>query len=264
MNKDVKTQERFEEIRKSYNELVYDEVKFAIVTAIQYYSSLNLKKMSELIGRPETTTIRYVKKLLEDELIVIDVEKTATDWGKFYRLSDFANELIAKRNLDIDERIDWVQKEASKHDFENEDEVRDFFMRALLSKENLVYDAKSARQSLSISNNIQKMIANEFGARIEDLNDLIKNKGKEYLLNNVSIKPSDIEIYNITLKVHSMKQLMKLIEVQFKSVQEIERLKHEFEEEAKKDNIPEDDQQLFFFYSFLGSMEFNYIIKNED
>ncbi|HUU77334.1 MAG TPA: winged helix-turn-helix transcriptional regulator [candidate division Zixibacteria bacterium] len=264
MNKDVKNSEKYEKIKKNFSELVYDEVKFAIVTAIQYYSSLNLKKLSELIGRPETTTIRYVKKLLEDELIIIDIEKTATDWGKFYCLSDYANDLIVKRNLEIDNRVDWVQKEASKINFTNEEEVRDFFMRAILSKENLVYDALSARNNLSLSHNIQKMIANEFSTRIENINDIIEKKGKEYLLNNVTIKPSDIEVYNMTLRVHSMQQLLKLIEVQFKSVQEIERLKLEFEEEAKKDNIPEDDQQLFFFNSFLGSMEFSYIIKNKD
>lgn len=264
MSKDVKTSEKFEAIKKKYNDLVYDEVKFAIVTAIQHYSSLNLKKLSELIGRPETTTIRYVKKLLEDELIVIDIEKTATDWGKFYRLSDFVNDLIVNRNLEIDNRIDWVQKEVSKINFKNEDEVRDFFIRAILSKKNLVHDALITRQSLSFSHNIQKMIVNEFSARVEELDDIIEKKGKEYLLTHVTVEPSDIEMYNITLRIHSMQQLLKLIDLQFKFVQEIEKLKHEFAEEAKKDNIPEENQQLFFFYNFLGSMDFNYIFHDED
>ncbi|MHA1433759.1 MAG: hypothetical protein ACTSO7_07940 [Candidatus Heimdallarchaeota archaeon] len=86
-----------EQIREKFIETFYDEVKFGILNAIDFYDSVNLKRLAVLVGRPETTTIRHIKKLLDEKLITIDAEKTAKEWGKFYKLSEPVRLLFDER-----------------------------------------------------------------------------------------------------------------------------------------------------------------------
>ncbi|MHA1356118.1 MAG: hypothetical protein ACTSR1_13185 [Candidatus Heimdallarchaeota archaeon] len=44
-----------EQIREKFIETLYDEVKFGIINAIDFYESVNLKRLAVLVGRPETT-----------------------------------------------------------------------------------------------------------------------------------------------------------------------------------------------------------------
>ena len=62
------------EIKKSYDEAIYDEVKYGILIALEFYKSLNLKKLAEILDRPKTTTLRYLKNLLNEGLIILDIK----------------------------------------------------------------------------------------------------------------------------------------------------------------------------------------------
>ncbi|MHA1367757.1 MAG: hypothetical protein ACTSP5_15300 [Candidatus Heimdallarchaeota archaeon] len=237
-----------EQIREKFIETLYDEVKFGIINAIDFYESVNLKRLAVLVGRPETTTIRYIKKLLAEELITIDAEKTAKEWGKL------------KQNT---ERENWIHDEIGDLEKKSEQEVEDFMVKAVLSKENIELEFHLAKQVLAFSTNTQKMIINDSISVVKELLQIYNEKGQDYLEENLILDPSDIELWSSSIKLHSMKQLMELINVFNKWQKEMIVLKKKFEKEMNENSVPEDQRRDFFMYSFLGSLDFSYTLKDK-
>lgn len=253
-----------EEIKQKYNEAIFDEVKNGIIIALEFYDSLNLKRLAELIGRPETTTIRYVKKLLDDGLITLDVNKTASDWGKFYKLSDSVNLLIEERIAIGKAREKWIFEEMNHLDGKSDEEIRELLTRVFLSKENIEFDFQKAKQTIEFVSNVQKMIINDSNLVIKELIEIYNEKGMEYLERNLDMSPSDIETWHISLKLHSIKQMADLVKLFYKWFNELLDFKSKTDKEMNELDIPEDQRFEFFLYSFMGSMKFNVVLKDED
>ncbi|MHA1740363.1 MAG: hypothetical protein ACTSXA_04855 [Candidatus Heimdallarchaeota archaeon] len=252
-----------EQIREKFIETLYDEVKFGIINAIDFYESVNLKRLAVLVGRPETTTIRYIKKLLAEELITIDAEKTAKEWGKFYKLSEPVQLLFDERRKQNTERENWIHDEIGDLEKKSEQEVEDFMVKAVLSKENIELEFHLAKQVLAFSTNTQKMIINDSISVVKELLQIYNEKGQDYLEENLILDPSDIELWSSSIKLHSMKQLMELINVFNKWQKEMIVLKKKFEKEMNENSVPEDQRRDFFMYSFLGSLDFSYTLKDK-
>ncbi|NHK30784.1 MAG: winged helix-turn-helix domain-containing protein [Asgard group archaeon] len=252
------------EIKKKYKEIVYDEVKYGIITAIIWYDSLNLKDLARLVGRPETTTIRYVKQLLEDGLIDVDAEKTATSWGKFYKLSTVVRELYDKQLKKIEQRSETILKEYETVKDKGEEEIYKFFEKHVISKDNLEIDILSAKQSVAFSHNIQNMIINEITYAVDNLNKILQEKGRKHVENNLVIDPTDVEIHNLSLSLSSTKQLFRLIETYSKFQEELVKLKKEFKQEMDQDGVPEEKRKIFYNYLFMGSLDFSYRFQDEE
>lgn len=253
-----------EEIKQKYDKAIYEEVKNGIIIALEFYNSLNLKRLAELIGRPETTTIRYVKKLLDEGLIVLDVEKTALDWGKFYKLSDSVISLIEERNIRSKEREKWIFEEMNHLEGKSEEEIRELLARVLFSKENIELDFLKAKQTFEFVSNVQKMIINDALLVANDLIKIYNEKGLEYMKRNLEIAPSDIESWNVSLKLHSITQMADLVKLFFKWFNELNDFKDKITKEMDEENIPEDQRYEFFLYSFMGSMNFLAGLKDEE
>jgi hypothetical protein len=253
-----------DEIKKKYQEIVYDEVKYGIITAIIWYDSLNLKELARLVGRPETTTIRYVKQLLEDGLIDVDAEKTATSWGKFYKLSTVVRELYDKQLKAIEQRSETILSEYEAIKDKGEDEIYKFFEKHVISKDNLEIDVLAAKQNVAFSHNIQNMIVNEVAHAVSNLTNLIQKKGRKYVEENLIIDPTDVEIHNISLSLSNTKQLFRLIETYSKFQEELFKLKKEFEKEMDQEGVPEEKRKIFYNYLFMGSLDFSYRFQDEE
>jgi hypothetical protein len=252
-----------EKIQEKYDEAFFDEVRFGIITALEFYKSANLKRLSVLVGRPETTTIRYVKKLLEDEIIEIDQVKTASDWGKFYKLTDPVLAIIDERGKEQDDRVKWIFDEIGDVSKKSDEEFHDFMTKIVLSKKDLEHDFHVAKQVFEFSTNVQKMILNDSIFAIKEFLQIKEEKGVDYIKDNLVFAPSDLEMWTSPLKIHSTKQLVQLINVFFKWQNELKQLGEKFEQEMDEKNIPDDQRRDLFLYSFLGSLEFTYELKNE-
>ncbi|NHJ38571.1 MAG: winged helix-turn-helix transcriptional regulator [Asgard group archaeon] len=252
-----------DDIRKKYEEVVYDEVKYGIISAIIWYDSLNLKNLARLLGRPETTIIRYTKKLLEEGLIDVDAEKTASSWGKFYKLSSGVKKLYEEEMKALEMREESILKEYETLKNKNEDELYRFLIKQILSKENFEIAVQAIRQNLTLSYNIQNMIVNEVVSALDNLTKLVDEKGKDYIEENLIIDPSDVEIYNVSLSLSNTKQLLRLVETFNNFHKELIKLKNEFEKEMDQDGISKDNRKLFYTYLFMGSLDFNARFKNE-
>jgi hypothetical protein len=253
-----------EKIREKYKDLAIDELKYSIVTAINWYNSLNLKNIARLVGRPETTTIRYIKQLLEDGLIDIDAEKTASSWGKFYKLSENVRKLYDEQLRAVEEREEYIITEFESLKGTGEDELRKFFTEKAISREGLEEILALGKQNLSFSHNIQNLILNEIGFAFESLSKLVDEKGKDYVLENLRIEPSDMEIYSLSLSLSKISQLMRLVEFFNSTYKQLLKLKEEFLKEMDREKVPEEDRKLFHNFIFSGSLDFSYKLKDEE
>ena len=74
-------------ILPSLDKILEDENKIVIIFLIYIFGALNLKILAKLIGKSEPPVLRWIKKMLEEDLLVIDQPSTKRSRGKFYKLS---------------------------------------------------------------------------------------------------------------------------------------------------------------------------------
>jgi len=248
-------------VEEKLEKVIYDEVSFGILTSLRFYGSLNLKRLAQLIGRPETTTIRHLKHLLEDKLIDIDAEKTASSWGKFYRLSKSVKEIIAKDDRELQQREDQLIAELADYKNMSEETLQELFVKEITNKEALEQTALRVKYGINLDYNIQKMIINNFIEASKGLNKIREEKGIEYLKKNLFLDPADINTTTLFVKYSKARHVMELVEKFIEFHIEINELQKEFEKEMDKEEIPEDERKLHYVGLFMGTTDFTYKLK---
>ncbi|HUT80592.1 MAG TPA: hypothetical protein VMZ29_05245 [Candidatus Bathyarchaeia archaeon] len=259
-----KQEEIPKEMTEKYEDIVYDEVKFGIITALQLYEPLNLKKLSLLVGRPETTTIRYLKQLLTDGLIDVDAETTATSWGKFYKLSKFIRKITDKKQEEEEMRNVEVLKEILLYRERTEEDAREFFLNEILTKENLPRLQLEVKNRMTLLHNIQNLIINDFAVALNILEELKKKKGKDYLRKNLVIEPADILLNTEIIQFSKTKHLIKFYEIFAKFQIDLTEFKKNLKEELIKEKVPDDQKQTLNLHIFMGTNEFKYYLRDEE
>ena len=109
-----------------------------------------------------------------------------------------------------------------------------------------------------------RIFINDSNLVIKELIEIYNEKGMEYLERNLDMSPSDIETWHISLKLHSIKQMADLVKLFYKWFNELLDFKSKTDKEMNELEIPEDQRFEFFLYSFMGSMKFNVVLKDED
>jgi len=261
MNQETK---KLEEIKEKYENIIFDEVKYGIFTALVLYKSLNLKKLAQLVGRPETTTIRYVKQLLSDGLIDVDTVKTATSWGKFYCLSKEAkvlSEIFTKQLLDREKRV-FTQLMALRG--KSEEEIQKAYVKEILSKKDFKTKSIKLRSMLAFKHNVENLIVNEFQSGLEELQKLLSTKGQDYIEENIILKPSDIILSSYSIPLTKGSHLLKIYELFLRLQLDLLKLKEEFEKEMDKENIPAEKRRIMNVHLFFGTMDFDFTLKDKE
>ena len=157
------------QLEERFEELYLDEIKFTITTALQYYNSLNLKKLAKLIGKPESSTIRYLKQLLDEGLIQIDAEKTASSWGKFYKLTPEIIEIAEEKKAANDKHLERVKKLFFNVSDIDDSELNKLVLAELLEKSDIKNLDLQVKQNIAFGANLQKLITSEFSTAHENL-----------------------------------------------------------------------------------------------
>jgi hypothetical protein len=138
--------------------LLADENKIVIVFLLYMFGSLNLKMIAKLLDRTEPPILRWIKMMLDEGLIIIDVEATEKSRGKFYKLSKNAEEFFD---------IDTFPNPNKKHiDEQSKKQEREQGINLLRSLGTLM-------------NMLMKITANFFGDKIgqkKDQDDFKKGK----------------------------------------------------------------------------------------
>jgi hypothetical protein len=250
-------------IEEKLQKLAYDEVSFGIVITLRFYGSLNLKKIAQLIGKPETTTIRHLKQLLEDKIIDIDAEKTASSWGKFYCLTDPVKTLIEKEDEEFEQRGEEIARELADYQEMTEEKLQEVFLREITGKESLEETALRIKYSNNFNSNLKKMIVNSFIEAISKLNKLKKEKGIEFLKKNLYIEPGDLNTTTLFIKYSKAKHIMAIVEKFVEFHREFHQLQKDILDEMDEEGVPENERKLHFVDIFLGTTEFSYKLREE-
>lgn len=253
-----------EELRKKYEEAYFDEVKFGILYALQKYDSLNLKRLAQLVDRPETTTLRYIKQLLIDKLIDVDAKKTATSWGKFYQLSREIMHLVAEESKQAEERERDFLANFSAYKEKSDEEIDRMIVKEVLSKERFDHLIAGVKHQIAFTHNMQRIIINEFSQSVSVLQKLMDKKGKEYLEKNLILEPSDILTTSFVIKLSKSRHLLKFFEMYMKFFLELEKLKEEIAKDMEREKLPEEKQRELVIHTFAGTTNFKHRMRDEE
>ncbi|QEE16149.1 hypothetical protein DSAG12_01978 [Promethearchaeum syntrophicum] len=98
----------FEEYMKVFG----NETQMGIIAQIITFGSLNLKLLSKMINKSESTTLGHVKKLVELKYLEID-KNESLGWGKFYKLTEKPLDAFKSINK-VDEILESSTKEEKK------------------------------------------------------------------------------------------------------------------------------------------------------
>lgn len=105
--------------------LLGDEIKLGIIFALKMFGSMNLKSIAKIVNKPESTTLRHIKSMMpykadnqdgfEIKLLEIDMEATEQKWGKYYRLTTIAeNILVYQTQHIVDKSVERIDKNEVK------------------------------------------------------------------------------------------------------------------------------------------------------
>ena len=254
-NKKLKT------LQNSFANLHENEIQFSIVTCLAWYGSLNLRQISHLIGKPEPTTYRYARQLLDNGLIILDNEMSTSKRGKYYNLSpDLKNVATddSKQYEDLEEdsieRIKTIREKIKQGKI---DEIRKQIIDRFLSKLDDETIVNRLKHSNSLTSNIQNSIINS-----------IVFHGKQ-LKKKESYEGKDIEDYDV-LRTHAMmnmyliktwktEHLVRLYEIIYDFFKKMKDLRIGLEKELEKENISDDDVVVQYISSFGGYIDTKYL-----
>ncbi|MHA1866059.1 MAG: winged helix-turn-helix transcriptional regulator [Candidatus Heimdallarchaeaceae archaeon] len=251
MDDKKKIKEKEEKYEKMW---VDDPNKFAIITALSWYGSLNLKKLSSLIGKPETTTLRYLKQLLDENMIEVDAEKTASSWGKFYKLDEYIASLYRK-NIEnyVKEESDF-DKKLKKYSELSEKEIELEVLEKLLKSEGDKSFSQSFKQYLLFIHNIETSITNELIDIELKTKEILKKKGMDYLKEHFNYPRSETSLIVRTIKLSKFSHAIKLAETVRDFYRKITDLQKEFLKEMDEEGVPEEERSIQFISTFLGGL----------
>lgn len=258
--------ENIEKMKKRYQEAMTNDIEFSIITALRWNKTLNLKKIAKLVDKPESTTIRYLKKLLEDEIITIDLEKTAASWGKFYRLSKLIEDLYDQNKERMSKKNQEEFEELMEYLDQPAEEIEKYAINKILGRgeEESELNLKDAKRNLTLMHNVEDMILNEFIEAAREFSEYQKELGKDFLRENLSLSPVDILLSNKWAEISNFKHLLRFYQIFGEFDQKIEKLKEEIKKEMDEENIPQENRITMIIDFFMGGTEVKYSINEKE
>ncbi|MHA1305096.1 MAG: winged helix-turn-helix transcriptional regulator [Candidatus Heimdallarchaeaceae archaeon] len=243
-------------IKEKYEQLWSgDEAKIGIITNLEWYGSLNLKKLSSLINKPESTTLRYVKQLIEEGLIEVDAEKTASSWGKYYALTKPVRELYQKNMQDYIAQGSEFDLKLKRFKEMSDEEIKREVINKLLKKQQDEISMLSAyKKYLSFVQNIQNSIVNELVDFEKRLKVSLDKVGEEETFEKIEIPTAENSIIVRTVQLSKLSHVIKVVEATRDYIRKIKELEVEFKKEIEEEGIPEEERSIQFISVFLGGL----------
>ncbi|MFW9856841.1 MAG: hypothetical protein ACFFFG_17465 [Candidatus Thorarchaeota archaeon] len=242
-----------EELNKVLTEVFKVDTRYAIITALHMYGSLNIKTLSKLLQRTESTIFHHLTEIQKftPRIIEIDQEITSTNRGKFFQLTEITREYYrTSDSLEVFENeIPAIFKKWSGIPVE---EISQEMINTLKKKPDLGQMAQSTRRSLAYHHCIENFILSNF-EKVENAikNDLIPER-KDYPFGGYSL-------LSIALNISSPKHSLRIAELITDFFANLYRLKREITSEMDERGIKQEDMITEHYYFFGGVInEFNF------
>ncbi len=247
----------YKEIKNRFYTLIQDETELGIVTALHWYKTLNLKKISIMINKPESTSLRYIRKLKDQGIIVFDSEKSEDSWGKFYKLSSHSKTIYDEYMQAIDYQLETYAEEFKEFKSLSEKKLTEQVLKELFKPEKLA-SIPASQSYFNFVSNLQNVMINETINEVKEIAKLIEEKGKDIIVENIIVSPMDMSVYVSAIKISKWKHVFMMNELIFSFLDQIDKLKKEIEEEMDKEKIPEDQRSTQFLNIFTGNLDVSF------
>jgi hypothetical protein len=247
-------------ILEGLRELQMDETEFQIITALRWYGSLNLKKISKLIQRPESTTLRYIRKMRDKKKIEFDSETSEKNWGNFYKLSKRVSNLYENYMKLVDERVERITFDMKDLDKMSDAELDKYVLNEIVNPGKLA-EIPATRAYFHFVANLQRLMVNETMDGIEQLAEMAEKEGYEEVKNKIILPPIDVSTYVNALKISNFRHILRINEVIFEFDRKLQALGKEIIDEMDKAGIPEEDRNTQFVNIFTGSLDLDVKFK---
>jgi hypothetical protein len=241
----------FEKIKENYFALVTDEIEFGIVTALNWFESLNLKKLAVMLDKPESTTLRYIRKLKDIGIIVFDSKKSEDSWGKFYKLSPQIKKTYDAYMHAMDDQIERIEEEI-RDKIDSEEELEEYTMNRILSEDKLK-EIPLQQHYFHFVSKLQSIMMNEAVNKIEEFLSKYDIKDIEKIKPKIKLSPTDISVYVSSLKINKWNHIFRINNLIFSFLKDIDELKKTIEQEMEEENVPDDQKITHLVNVFTGN-----------
>lgn len=254
-------EKRSKNLQESFAKLHENEIQFSITTCLAWYGSLNLRQISHLIGKPEPTTYRYARQLLDDGLIILDNKMSTSKRGKYYDLSpelkDVASE-YSKKYEDIEEdSIRRIKEIREKVDQGKIDEIKKQIVDRFLGRIEDDTIIQSLKHSNSLTSNIQNSIVNSIVFHGKQLKKKKSFEGKD--LEDFDVLRTHAMMNMYLIKTWKTEHLVRLYEIIYDYFKKLKDLNLDLRKELEKEKVPEEDIVIQYISSFGGYIDTKYL-----
>jgi DNA-binding transcriptional ArsR family regulator len=242
-----KTITKFED---RYVNLTKDKTRYGIIMAIKIYGSLNLKKLSDILGKSESTIFHHLTELRKKPSIVeMDHEINEIKRGKYFKLSNNTLSLLEEDlteiyDQEIPEILDSFEKIPSQELYNG--------LINYLKQIDVEEIVMSARKQLAFYHNIENFIINNYDSDV--------NKIKKGLLpKRIEIPISSINNISQQINVFSSKHVLEIAKLINEFFSKLNELQIKIQGEIENQGIKEKDivtTHLHLFGGELGEFPF--------
>ncbi|MFX1334814.1 MAG: hypothetical protein ACFFAM_10275 [Promethearchaeota archaeon] len=255
---DDRSSKRDEELNRVLTEVFKVDTRYAIITALHMYGSLNIKTLSKLLQRTESTIFHHLTEIQQftPKIIKIDQEKTSTNRGKFFQLTKITREHYRKLDsLEVFE--DEIPAVFEKWAGISDETITQEMIDALKNQPDLGQLAQRTRRSLSYHHCIENFILSNF-EKVENAikNDLIPTR-KDFPFGGYTL-------LSIALNISSPKHSLRIAELITDFFAKLHHLKQEIASEMDEKGIKQEDMITEHYYFFGGVVnEFNFTKRDD-
>ena len=241
--------ERFEEIFDN-------ETRHGILLAIRTFGSMNIKKLSKIIGKTESTIFHHISEMIKKPSVIeIDNEKTADTRGIYYQLSDISRE----RFPDETDRIyaETIPMLLDRIMSFSSEEIAKMIIYRFISRPDLGNIAKRARKAMTYFHNIENFILTGMEQSEQAVLKGLKPENLRYPLGTHSL-------LNISMKISDPKHLIEINQIAAEFFAKLAKFRIKVKEEMDEKNIREEDRIDIIYYLFGGEVKSFEFEKDED
>ncbi len=246
--------EDYLKLMKDMSDLQLDETEFQIITALRWYGSLNLKKISKMIQRPESTTLRYIRKMRDKSTIEFDSETSERSWGNFYKLSKRVSKLYEAYMKLMDDRVERITFDLQEFDKMSDEELDRYVVNEIVNPGKLA-EIPSTRAYFNFVSNLQKMMVNETMDGVEQIAEMAEKEGFDEVKEKIILPPLDVSTYVSTLKICKFRHVLRINELIFEFDRKLQALGKQLLKEMDTAGVPEEDRSTQFVNVFTGSLD---------
>lgn len=236
---------RKEKVKERFFKIAKNDTQYGITMIIKTYGSANIKLLSEILGKTESTIFHHISELVkEPKVIELDVVKTETQRGKYYKLTKELEEHYERdeqvHHTDIPEILDKLLSFT-------EEELYDYGIKMMKESPDLGKIALAAKRSLDYHYILDNIIIRNY----EKTEQAIL-KGQEPLRKNIPFP--GISNLDINIKIASPRHIILISKAVNELFIKLTELKKQFQLEMDKQKIKDEDRITSHIHLFGGEL----------